>query len=744
MWLVLLIAALPLLACAAVPTTPVPIQLTVADGLPSNTVNDFAEDRNGYLWLATADGLARFDGRSYRIWRMEDGLTDNFVWAMRVDADDRLWVGFNDGGVGVLDPQRRAFKLLESTQFPELRRATVWAITQTPDGDLWFGTSKNGLYRRRQDGRMQRFIFAADDARSLPGNNITALRVTPDGSLWIGGNSGVARWTGRDFERVPLPGNTQSSNGMRLDSRGTLWVTDGSYQLYQLNSKGQFVTQPWYGNENDQRVGGVLLRDRVGRYWLDTMAGLGISTGKDVVNVPIYSLSAHGLVKPSWSSAYEDREGGIWFASLNGGLWHLPPNWNTFAVLSYHADDRQSISNPFVKASAVSASGGLWIAGTRGVLERLDPNSGVVERHLQPIYDLRWPVSLIESRSGYVWIGLAKSLVRYDPRTKQSKRWPLSTESASTNYDNPERLALDAQDRLWIYMTNAGLQIRDDEGRLIREIAHGSHGLDTANVYDLRLGPDGQMWLASSTGLRRWDPKADAFVMVRGAPASTNYVFRFTDSGVVWIGLMGELRRYLWDGVQLKHLDTIDRTQEFPMVAPNGLVVDGAGVAWVSSARGLIRVDPASKMVRVYGVHDGLPNQQFQENTLVRATGGQILGGTPDGVVLFDPTQMRPNTRQPPLLIERVGLRRGERGLDVTGVEPLQLQHGDRDLHIVARMPTFTHSESTSYRFRLSGYDPDWIDVGPGGERLFSRLPPGHYTLEVQGRTADGIWSASQ
>ncbi|WP_236611625.1 ligand-binding sensor domain-containing protein, partial [Xanthomonas vasicola] len=744
MWLVLLITAVPVLASAAVPTTPVPVQLTVADGLPSNTVNDFAEDKNGYLWLATADGLARFDGRSYRIWRMEDGLTDNFVWALKVDADDGLWVGFDNGGVGVLDPKQRAFKRLESAQFPELRRITVWAIAQTPDGDLWFGTARNGLYRRRPDGRMQHFISVADDLHSLPGNNVNSLQVTPDGSLWIGGNSGVARWTGKSFERVRLAGGVQAVNGMRLDSHGILWITDTNYHLYQLNSRGQFVTQPWHKNEKDRRVFGMLLRDRFGRYWLDTMAGLGVSDGKNVVNVPIYSLSAHGLVKPSWSSAYQDREGGLWFASLNGGLWHLPPNWSTFAVLSYHADDRQSISNPIVNISAVSASGGMWIAGTRGVLERLNPANGALERHLQPIYELRWPTSLIESKNGYVWIGLPYSLVRYDPRTKQRKRWPLSTNSASVGYDSPERLAMDAQDRLWIYTTNTGLQIRDEEGRLIREIAQGTHGLDTSNVYDLRLGPDGEMWLASSTGLRRWDPKANTFVTVQGAPSSANYVVGFTDSGVVWIGLMGELRRYLWDGTSLTHLDTIGGAQDFPMVAPNGLVVDAAGVAWVSSARGLIRVDPASKMVRIYGVHDGLPNQEFLGGTLVQATGGQILGGTPDGVVLFDPAQMRPNTRQPPLLIERVGIRRGERGLDVTGVEPLQLQDGDRDLHIVARMPTFTNPESTSYRFRLSGYDPDWIDVGPSGERLFSRLPAGRYTLEVQGRTADGIWSASQ
>ncbi|QBH05807.1 ATP-binding protein [Xanthomonas oryzae] len=744
-WLVLLITAVPVFASAAVPTTPVPVQLTVADGLPSNTVNDFAEDKNGYLWLATTDGLARFDGRSYRIWRMEDGLTDNYAWAVGVDAENRLWVGLNDGGVGVMDPKRRAFKPLESAQFPELSHLTVWAIAQTPDGDLWFGTSRSGLYRLRPDGSMQHFVFVADDAHSLPSDRVNELRVTAEGALWIGSNGGLARWNGRSFDRKALPGDSQSSNGIRVDPNGGLWVTDSNNRLYRLDSGGNFVPHPWQHANDGQNVVGMLLHDRSGHYWLDTMSGLGISEGTQVQNVPIYSLSAHGLVKPSWAIAYEDREGGLWFASLSGGLWHLPPNWSTFSVLSYHVDDPQSMANPLVRAAAVSASGGLWIAGTRGALERLDPVTGKLERHLRPISGTRWPTRLLESGRGYVWIGLPESLVRYDPRTRQSKRWPLSTEHyVEADMVTPDLMALDARSQLWISLNKMGFQIRDEEGRLIREMEQGKHGLDNSSAYDLRLGPDGQMWLASTTGLQHWDPKADAFVMVQGAPSSTNYVVRFTDSGVVWIGLMGELRRYLWDGTRLTHLDTIGGAQDFPMVAPNGLVVDAAGVAWVSSARGLIRVDPASKMVRIYGVHDGLPNQEFLGDTLVQARGGQILGGTPDGVVLFDPAKMRPSTRQPPLLIERVGVRRGERGLDVTGVEPLRLQDGDRDLHIVARMPTFTHSESTSYRFRLSGYDPDWIDVGPSGERLFSRLPAGRYTLEVQGRTADGIWSASQ
>ncbi|WP_088411703.1 ligand-binding sensor domain-containing protein [Xanthomonas citri] len=391
LWLVLVIAALPVLAAAAVPTTPVPIQLTVADGLPSNTVNDFAEDKNGYLWLATADGLARFDGRNYRIWRMEDGLTDNFVWAVGVDAEDGLWVGLNDGGVGFLDPKRRTFTPFKSKEFPELSHLTVWAVAQTPDGDLWFGTSRSGVYRRRPNGSMQHFMFVANDANSLPSDRVTALRVTADGTLWIGSNGGIARWNGMSFDRKVLPGNSQVSNGLRLGSNGDLWVTDSNNGLYRLESSGNFVPHPWKHAKDGQDVIGMLLHDRRGHYWLDTMSGLGISDGAQVQNVPIYSLSAHGLVKPSWASAYEDREGGLWFTSLNGGLWHLPPNWSTFSVLSYHADDPQSMANPLVQATAMSASGGFWIGGSRGALERLDPFTGKLELHLRPISGIRWP-----------------------------------------------------------------------------------------------------------------------------------------------------------------------------------------------------------------------------------------------------------------------------------------------------------------------------------------------------------------
>lgn len=165
---------------------------------------------------------------------------------------------------------------------------------------------------------------------------------------------------------------------------------------------------------------GVLLHDRSGRYWLDTDSGLGLSTaGTEISSVPVYSLSAHGLVRRNWIAAYEDREGGLWFAALEGGLWHLPPHWDTFAVLAHHGDDSQSLANPSVLATASSAAGGVWLAGSRHVLEYLDAATGQLQKHVAQI-DARPPDSMLESRRGLVWIGVEGKLVGMTRRPGKS------------------------------------------------------------------------------------------------------------------------------------------------------------------------------------------------------------------------------------------------------------------------------------------------------------------------------------
>lgn len=728
---------------AAQPVPPSPRQVTVFDGLPSNTVNRMAEDRYGYLWIATNDGLARYDGRNYRIWRSEDGLRDNRIWSVLVDARNELWIGTENAGLVRMSADRRQLRFYDRSSQPLMGSNTVWSLAATPDGAIWFGTHEGGLYRLDSNDRLQRFLPEANNPRSLPAASVPYLATLADGSLWVGTKHGVARWTGTDFERIGgdlLP--SLLINGLTAEPDGSLWVSTLAGATVR-RPDGRFESVPWTLPAGDQ-VLGMMLRDEQGGHWLDTRSGLGRGIDGRYQTVPLYSAIARGLVRPNWTGAYEDREGGIWLASTNAGLWHLLPRWWQFSVFSRLEDDPSSLRNSYVLGTSPSSNGGVWTVGSHGALDRFNPRTGVIEQHRTFVNGMHWLTSVREDRRGQVWVGSTDALMRYDPRGGELRRWGRDSGADATMEGNIEAMMTCDGDSLWL-MLSAGLQQRDLDGHVRRRLENGQDGLQAGQLnLDVECGPQDRIWLASSRGLLQWQPDAQRFQPVPGAPATAVYALHVGKDGQVWLSEDGRLSRYLWSQGRLERQAVVGAEQGYPAISATGLVVDAQGVAWATSSRGLVRVSADRESVRLYGVHDGLPSQEFREHTLIASAAGRMVAGTPAGVVVFDPEQVRPSTRRAPLVIERVEVRRNEQLLDLTHDSPLQIADGDRDLRIVARLLSFADSASNTYRYRLAGYDPDWVEVGPAGERLFSRLPPGAYRLEVQARSADHVWSRVQ
>ncbi|MFG6087885.1 two-component regulator propeller domain-containing protein [Stenotrophomonas indicatrix] len=728
---------------AAQPVPPSPRQVTVFDGLPSNTVNRMAEDRYGYLWIATNDGLARYDGRNYRIWRSEDGLRDNRIWSVLVDARNELWIGTENAGLVRMSADRRQLRFYDRSSQPLMGSNTIWSLAATPDGAIWFGTHEGGLYRLDNNDRLQRFLPEANNPRSLPAASVPYLATLADGSLWVGTKHGVARWTGTDFERIG--GDLVPSlliNGLTAEPDGSLWISTLAGATVR-RPDGRFESVPWTLPAGDQ-VLGMMLRDEQGGHWLDTRSGLGRGIDGRYQTVPLYSAIARGLVRPNWTGAYEDREGGIWLASTNAGLWHLLPRWWQFSVFSRLEDDPSSLRNSYVLGTSPSSNGGVWTVGSHGALDRFNPRTGVIEQHRTFVNGMHWLTSVREDRQGQVWVGSTDALIRYDPRRGELRRWGRDSGADATMEGNIEAMMTCDGDSLWL-MLAAGLQQRDLDGHVRRQLENGRDGLQAGQLnLDVECGPQDRIWLASSRGLLQWQPDAQRFQPVPGAPATAVYALHVGKDGQVWLSEDGRLSRYLWSQGRLERQAVVGAEQGYPAISATGLVVDAQGVAWATSARGLVRVSADGESVRLYGVHDGLPSQEFREHTLIASAAGRMVAGTPAGVVVFDPEQVRPSTRRAPLVIERVEVRRNEQLLDLTHDTPLQIADGDRDLRIVARLLSFADSASNTYRYRLAGYDPDWVEVGPAGERLFSRLPPGAYRLEVQARSADHVWSRVQ
>ena len=740
------VCASPASARPDAPTTfslPQPRQLSVIDGLPSNRVNALAEDRQGYLWIATRDGLARYDGVGFRVWRTEDGLRDNFVWAVHVDAQDRVWAGTRLGGLSMLDADRQNFTHYRHDTHAEIGTDDIWAISSTADGAIWFGMSETGLYRLAPDWSLRRFIADATDPGSLPSNAVGYLATDSAGMLWVGTKHGVARWIDGRFQRLEMPAGLSGAlvEGLVFDAQENLWIGVHGRGLVR-RADGVTEAIPL----RDPVLGlpplHMLVQDGHGVRWFDTRSGLAREVDGRLVDVPLFSAASRGLVRPAWVSALEDREGGLWFASSNAGLWYLPANWRNFTVLQRRISDPATVANAFVESVSPAAGGGLWLVGDGGVLDHLDPATGAITHHLTRVCGDQINRSVHETRTGHVWVGCNFTLARFDPRTREVKRWELGEQAASAAHEIGT-IVEQADGTLW-FMSATMIERRTPDGRLLEAVRPGDgRGVPSQVAFRQSiLGPDGVIWLATTGGVYRWNASGRRFSLVPGSPQQLVSAITVHGNDSVWIAGAGTLDELRWNGTALEHRRGFGRASGLPQVAPGGMRVDDSGAVWMTTSRGLVRFQPSSSRIRVYGVRDGLPSQEFSDREIGRSPDGHFAIGTAEGLLLFHPDQVQQRAKTPPLVLETLQLRRGEETIELPTGVPIELRDGDRDLHVVARLLSFTDSHVHQYRFRLEGYESEWVSADTAAERVFPGLEPGHYTLHVQARTEDGDWTS--
>ena len=740
-WLRRLAATLMALACVAVHAAPHPEnlrmrQIGVAEGLPSNRVNALLQDPSGYLWIGTSDGLARYDGSAMRVLRMEDGLPTNFIWSLAWRADGTLWVGTRHHGLVVYDPVRGDMRRIHRATLPGLASDDIWSLDTADAGEVWIGTADAGLHRLHDDGRIERYMPEPGNPRSLPHHGVLRLERDPQGRLWVATVGGVARWTGDGFERVEGP----RTLGMRFDRAGVLWV--GTVEgAFVLGPDG--TLRPAAVRATDPRLRPIqlLVQDARGAHWVDVAAGLGHVDGGQSSEVPLYSPMAQDRVRPQWTAGIEDREGGVWLASHSHGLWYHPAGWSLFSTRTLRPGQPGGIHNSHVRGIAAAADGRMWLVGSGGALESLDVATGSLRKHLHDVAQGRLLDCVHEDRHGHVWMGWRRGLARYSPATGELRRW-TDPDGLAGEAGSVQRFAEGAQG-LWILFDNDVVQLRDAEGATLATYAPGGDGLEGGEgLHDLAIGPDGAPWLATARGLRRLH--GTQWQQVDGAPAVEWTALHWDAAAAqMLVAGAGAVAGFRWDGDRLRPHARVGLEDGLPQLAFSGVVRADDGVMWLSSSRGLWRVDPATRAVRSYGIADGLPSQEFSTPLVADPRSRRLFAGSPDGLVDFDPLEVAPRADEPRLVVEEIGLRGQPVPIQRLSAAPFAIRHDDRDLQVKVRLMSFRHPAAHRYAFRLEGEDADWVE-SPFGERAFSQLAPGRYTLWVRARNEEGMWSRPQ
>jgi signal transduction histidine kinase/CheY-like chemotaxis protein/streptogramin lyase len=746
------LAFLAAIGCAvpqpALTLAPTPLfeTLGVEHGLPSTRVYEVVSDRAGFLWIATAEGLARYDGVGFAVWRHDPAdpasLPANDVQTVFVDREDRVWLGSVDGGLSMLDEARRVLRTWRGGE-GGLSGTDVWAIAQGPDGAIWAGTFNGGL--NRFDPAAQAFTVLrhrADDPNTIATDIITNLRLDQRGRLWIGTSAGLgmldlgAAADGSGPVQQFLPGQMVTS--LRESADGTIWVgvRDG---VHRIGDDGQVVKVAL----PESLLVEAVEEDAQGRRWYATRRGLLLEHAPGVF-APFRREPGRAWTLPSNTliDALRDREGGLWFPAFEGGLVHVKPQWPNFSLLRPAPRDGRPADDERVRTVSLCADGSVLANGPRGSLLRFDPVGGADVR-----IDPPWPggagpssvLAVLCARDGAYWIAHREGVTRHDPRGGTLRTWRQGADDGIAA-GLVDLLHEDDDGRVWASVLGSVLERLAPDGAR-ESFTAWEPAADAREIEQLDRGPDDAPWAVGTLGMARFDRAGARWVPLAGAPPGRIAAFAFDAEGMVWLHGMAGLSRHRVDADVLHEVDRIGPAEGLPAMRGAGLAVDAAGRVWVIAPGGIWRIDPATRQVRGFGRADGLLAAEFGERPPVRAGDGTLYVASALGVLGFDPMQVRDNEVAPSVALTGVSVWRDGARRSLDPAQPIRLDHRDRDLRISLRALSLADPAANRYRFRLAGFDADWVDNGNRGEREYSQLPPGDYLLEAGAANGSGVWA---
>jgi signal transduction histidine kinase/ligand-binding sensor domain-containing protein/DNA-binding NarL/FixJ family response regulator len=683
----------------------------IEQGLPQDTVEAIAQTADGYLWVGTQRGLARFDGAGFTVFAPghPEELRSAAIDSLLADPDGSLWIT-TDGG-GLLHYRDGAFTAVETPGLPGQLRS----LLRDPDGSLWVGSHQGGLLHLRSKAS------APGGMPVLARSTITALRRDPDGSLWIGTGSGLAHLSqGRPqwfTSRDGLPDDLV--NDVLRDSRGRLWI--GTARGLAVLGGGGIVRAAVPGLGDEEVLS--LLEDRDHNLWIGTRRGLGRLREGRFESAPLgEELAGDGIL-----SLFEDREGSLWIGTGSGGLHRFKDAEIT------GIDSTAGLSGLPVRAVFEDRRGRFWIGGDGG----LDLLEGERATPFPGPPDLRGEVvrAMAESRDGSFWVGTWSGLYRF-----QDGRATLYTTREGLADNRVLTLHEDRGGALWIG-TYQGLN-RLLDGRMTAYTR--AQGLLDDRIYALHEDRGGALWIGTKAGLNRLaGDRVEA--LPPGAPAGSVYSLQEDADGTLWIGAEAGLFRYRGG--------TFTAFTESDGLLEGGILLvldDGLGSLWICN-KGLLRLrkDDLERFarqrrgripMRAFDKSDGMPSAECSgvgRPAGLRSRDGRLWFPTVRGIAVVDPAHLPFNRVPPPVLVEEITA--GAAAFPARG--EVRLPPGTDRFQIRYTALSLLDPGKVLFRHRLEGFDPDWVEAGNRRSADYTNLPPGGYTFRVSACNDDGVWS---
>lgn len=724
--------------------TPRFLTLDATAGLPHATTTAIVQGSDGLMWIGTRGGLARYDGQRLKVFRQASrdrtSLPDNYIRALHPLPHGGMLVGTNVGGAVRFDPVSNAFVALQGAAGVGIGTRILAFAPDGRHGALI--ASDHGVFH--YDAQRNRVVSLVAPGTELAAGAFAVHR-DPDGTLYAGGSEGLFVRRPREpaFVRVATPpiGDVWA---IARGVDGRLWIGTGSAGIFIQLRDGRFVQPPALAG-GAPAIGHRTIRAFApganGTMWVAT-DGMGVlriaANGRFAVdamrNIP---ASRASLAGDTVRDVTIDDSGRLWAATDVGASRTDPGLGAIFTITNAMPDPRRSLADRNVRGLMVDSRDRIWVGFSNGMIDRIDRLGGTV-RHLRldGVHAGQDVKAFLEMPDGTVLAG-GRGVVAIDPVTLAMRPLDLSLIG-----DLPVIALARAGDLLMIG-TYKGLFVRDGRTRRMRHYTHvdgDDRTIANNEVINIVDVGDGRPWIATPGGISHFDPAAGRFISYRNDPGDRyslpqNYTGSIVPIGrTLWVGTYGGVARGIatTGGWRFR---AITEGQGLANDNVAALLADRQGRIWATGASGISVLDPAGRAVRVVSRRDGLTSDAFNQRVAAMTQDGDLLFGGTGGLLVLRPDHMLAARSATSLRLAPTEIEQDGRHLAINPFPGRHAIHVDgHSVHIAFALTDYAAPEEIHYRYRLVGFDRDWVTVPDPtpATAIYTNLPGGSYVLQLQ------------
>ncbi|QNA46480.1 hybrid sensor histidine kinase/response regulator transcription factor [Lacibacter sediminis] len=751
--------------------------LTTRDGLSSNNVNAILKDRYGFMWFATDDGLDRFDGANFKVYRKKTtdstSLQANEILSLHEDKDGNLWVGTSGGSLSLYNRKKDAFINFPAKPLKHaIRNNVIMSLCSDFQGKLWIGHF-DGI--NIMDKKTQRITDFTPGNKSRFTKTCNVLFEDSKHRIWIGTSDGLFLYIKETNSLTPFlysandPASLSDNHVLSIteDKDGTIWVGTNN-GLNMLAGNGKEFTRFKHIEGNPQTLNSNFIYsiavDDANKLWIGTSKGLNIqdTKTKTITGYNFDPRNTNGLSSNNIRSVYLAKEGICWIGTFLGGISKYDKNLNLFNLVQSNPFDKQGLNAPIVTSFAEAKDGNVFVGTDGGGLSLFDPKTKLFQQiniqSRRPDSKRLSIITLTMSGNNQLLIGtFGDGYFMYDQSSGKYAQLLRGTKNTDINSNHIYCVKEDKKGNKWVGTNGNGIFVLGNDNKVLFKMTPRPTLSNDINlpingyIRDIVEAKNGDMWIAThGGGIAVYNPSSQKFKIftTENSKLPNDKVLTLLEDrqGNIWAGTfgggLGLFNRKTNEFISYSEKDGLNNNNIYKIIE------DSNGLLWISTNKGLSSFDTDSKKINNYSYHNGIQHNIFILGSGLRLRNGDLFFGGHEGFNYFNPSNLKKNNAVPPVIFTDLKISNrsvvpsedGPVKENIITANEINLDYKQNFALSFVGL-NYTAPEQNQYEYKLEGFDKEWINIGNASTVSFTNIDPGKYVFRVRASNNNGVWN---